>query len=107
LWEKQYGTKSWDEAWHMDFLNSEKNIMISGSHNPDAYVRLYDDQGKLKWNQVFAARGIKAGTGGRNFSILNDKYLYFTGFTYADLFGQNPNQKGGDIFIVKLGLENE
>ena len=107
IWEKQFGTKSWDEAWHMDFLNDEKNIIISGSHNPDAYIRMYDDQGKLIWNEVFAARGIKSGTGGRHFSIFNDEYLYFTGFTFADLFSKNPNQKGGDVFIVKLGLNNE
>jgi hypothetical protein len=107
IWEKQFGTNSWDEAWHMDFIKSEKEFLISGSSNPDAYIRLYDIQGNLKWNQVFAARGIKAGTGGRHFCVYQDRIIYFTGFTFADLFSQNPNQKEDDAFIVKLELKSE
>lgn len=47
------------------------------------------------------------GTGGRNISVINDKYLYFTGFTYGDLFGENPNQQETDIYVLKHGLTNE
>ncbi len=106
-WEKQFGTKSWDEVWKMEFINEENNILISGCHNPDAYIRSYDNQGNLIWNQVFSAKGIKNGTSGRQFQVFNDKYLYFTGYTHADLFSKNPNQNNGDIFIVKLGLKDE
>lgn len=107
LWEKQYGTSSWDEAWSMKLINSDTELLISGSNNPDAYVRLYDANGTLKWNQVFATRGMNYGTGGRHFSVYQDKYLYFAGFTYGDLFSQNPNQQETDTFILKLGLKNE
>ena len=104
IWEKQYGTPSWDEAWYVELIKSGTELLISGSNNPDAYLRLYDVNGNLKWNEVFAARGIKAGTGGRHFAVYNNKYIYFTGFTFADLFSKNPNQKTDDAFILKLGL---
>ncbi len=104
LWEIQYGTSSWDEAWYMELIKSDTELLISGSNNPDAYLRLYDTNGNLKWNEVFAARGIKAGTGGRHFSVYKNKYIYFTGFTFADLFSKNPNQETDDAYIVKLGL---
>jgi hypothetical protein len=104
IWELQFGTSSWDEAWYMELINSETEIVLSGSSNPDAFVRLYDTQGNLKWNQVFAAKGIKAGTGGRNFTIFQNRYIYFTGFTFADLFSKNPNQNEDDVFIVKLKM---
>ena len=104
IWEKQYGTPSWDEAWSMELIKSDIELLVSGSNNPDAYLRLYDANGNLKWNEVFAARGKKAGTGGRHFAVYKNKYIYFTGFTFADLFGKNPNQATDDAFIVKLGL---
>ena len=103
-WELQYGTPSWDEAWYMELIKSDTELLISGSNNPDAYIRLYDTKGNLKWNEVFAARGKKGGTGGRHFAVFKNKYIYFTGFTFADLFGKNPNQETDDVFIVKLGL---
>ena len=104
IWKKQYGTVSWDEAWSMKLIKSDTELLISGSNNPDAYLRLYDTNGNLKWNEVFAARGIKAGTGGRHFAVYKNKYIYFTGFTFADLFSKNPNQKTDDVYIVKLAL---
>ncbi len=104
IWEKQYGTVSWDEAWYIELIKSDTELVISGSGNPDAYLRLYDTNGNLKWNEVFAARGIKAGTGGRHFAVYKNKYIYFTGFTFADLFSKNLNKETGDAFIVKLGL---
>ena len=79
IWEKQYGTPSWDEAWSMELINSDTELLVSGSNNPDAYLRLYDTNGNLEWNEVFAARGIKAGTGGRHFAVYKNKYIYFTG----------------------------
>ena len=104
IWEKQYGTPSWDEAWAMELIKSDTELLISGSSNPDAYLRLYDKYGNLKWNEVFAAKGKKAGTGGRHFAVYKSKYIYFTGFTFADLFRKNLNQETDDAFIVKLGL---
>ncbi len=104
IWENQYGTVSWDEAWSLQLIKSDTGLLISGSSNPDAYLRLYDTNGNLEWNEVFAARGIKAGTGGRHFAVYKNKYIYFTGFTFADLFSKNPNQETDDAYIVKLGL---
>ena len=104
MWNKQYGTPSWDEAWSLKLIESDTGLLISGSNNPDAYLRLYDTNGNLEWNEVFAARGIKGGTGGRHFAVYKNKYIYFTGFTFSDLFSKNPNQQTDDTFIVKLGL---
>jgi hypothetical protein len=104
IWKKQYGTPSWDEAWSLELIKSDTELLVSGSSNPDAYLRLYDTNGNLEWNEVFAARGIKGGTGGRHFAVYKNKYIYFTGFTFSDLFSKNPNQQTDDAFIVKLGL---
>ncbi len=104
IWKKQYGTPSWDEAWSMKLIKSDTELLVSGSNNPDAYIRLYDKDGNLKWNEVYAAMGTRHGTMGRHFAVWKNKYIYFTGGTYADLFSKNPNQNVTDVFIVKLGL---
>lgn len=119
IWEKEFGTTSWDLIWHMDFVHSQKEIVISGNSSgrvkfetghskPGAFVQLFDTNGNLKWSQVFRPQGTEnSWIGGRHFAVYNDKYIYFTGANYGNLFGTNSNQKTSDIFVIKLGFYDE
>jgi hypothetical protein len=92
LWHEQFGTEHHDGIRGIDV---DKNVIISGIQNlpPEkAFIRIYDSDGKLKWEKTFE------GTSGKDV-IAGKKGFTHLGLTGSDLFG--PLIGGHDIYLLK------
>jgi len=102
VWNNQFGTKNNDGLRSISF-NSDisDNILVSGILNlppSNAFVRMYNTDGKMLWEKIFM------GASGKSVTLDNKGNIYHVGLTGNNLFGNLIGQH--NYYVVKLGLDN-
>jgi hypothetical protein len=109
LWNKQFGTKNNDGVRSICINNAiSDNILVSGIFSlppGQAFIRMYDKDGGLSWEQKFIAEGNNSGTSGKDVSLDTKGNIYHLGLTGANLFNTLIGEH--DAYLVKLRLDKE
>ena len=101
VWNNQFGSGNHDGLRSI-FFNSEisDHMLVSGIMNlppSNAFVRMYNKDGKLLWEKIFV------GASGKSVTLDNKGNIYNVGLTGNNLFGNLIGQH--NYFVVKLGLD--
>lgn len=101
VWNNQFGTSNHDGLRSIFFNPGVcDNILVSGIMNlppSNAFVRMYNKDGKMLWEKIFV------GASGKSVTLDNKGNIYHVGLTANNLFGTLIGQH--NFFIVKLGLD--
>ena len=114
-WIEQFGTNQRDKIFDITndsngntYVLGETNGNLVGQRvgNYDAFIRAYDSQGNILWEEQF---GSKSSDQARAINIGEDGYLYMTGSTSADLPGKGGTYEGShvgnwDVWYAKYTL---
>lgn len=100
LWKDQFGSDSYDFSHDIIYVDG-KGVIIGGSLKGKSFSRMSNFQGDLLWNYTFGENGSSCNYG---MGIYQNRYLYITGYSNANLFKQNPYKKNEDIYIIKMEL---
>lgn len=107
LWNKQFGTNKNDGVRSICINNNiSDNILVSGIFSlppGQAFIRMYQKDGELSWEQKFIAEGNHSGTSGKDVSMDNKGNIYHVGLTGANLFNTLIGEH--DAYLVKLRLD--
>ena len=107
VWSDQFGTDKHDGIRGVAFNNKiSDNLLVSGILNlppSNAFLRMYQKDGSLLWEEDIEAKGINDGTSGKDVQIDNQGNIYHLGLTKGNLYGSHKGE--GDVYLVKLGLD--
>jgi len=107
VWSDQFGTDKHDGIRGVAFNNKiSDNLLVSGILNlppSNAFLRMYQKDGSLLWEEDIEAKGINDGTSGKDVQIDNQGNIYHLGLTKGNLYGSHIGE--GDVYLVKLGLD--
>jgi hypothetical protein len=111
VWTRQFGSKGGDFA---DAIAADgQYVYVVGSHGgggdhedtsgtTDAFLRVYDAQGEVTGEIVFASG---AGLNVRARAVaVDEKFVYVAGATEGDLGPKKSNLGGADAFVAKIPL---
>lgn len=103
VWNNQFGTVNNDGLRAISFnSNISDNILVSGIQNlppANAYVRMYDRDGKMLWERIFT------GCSGKDAKFDNKGNIYHVGLTMENPFGKKNGIS--NFYMTKFRLDEE
>ena len=101
VWKNQFGTANNDGLRNITFNNSiSDNFLVSGIQNlppANAYVRMYNTDGKMLWEKIFM------GCSGKDAKIDNKGNIYHVGLTKENVFGNKIGN--ANYYVAKFKLD--
>jgi hypothetical protein len=103
LWNNQFGTANNDGLRAISFnTNISDNFLVSGIQNlppANAYVRMYNKEGKMMWERIFM------GCSGKDAKFDNKGNIYHIGLTMDNPFGKKIGNS--NFYLAKFKLDKE
>jgi hypothetical protein len=103
LWNNQFGTANNDGLRAISFnTDISDNFLVSGIQNlppANAYVRMYNKDGKLLWERIFM------GCSGKDAKFDNKGNIYHVGLTMENPFGRKIGNS--NFYLAKFKLDRE
>ena len=109
VWTQQFGTAKWDGVNGIA-LNEQisENIIVGCCQNGptcQSSIRMFKKDGSVISVNNYIAGGKNGGTCGQGVCIDDNGNIYQTGHTGGNLFKNINKEKGSDIFLIKLSMD--
>lgn len=107
LWNNQFGTMNHDSVRGLCLSpGASGDLVISGQISlppSNAFVRMYNSNGGMIWEQNFESSGENGGKSGKDVTIDKKGNLYHMGLTGSNMFGPAVGEQ--DIYVVRFKSE--